>query len=111
MALNFEADIRRVLAKIPRGTVLTYGEVAKESGHPAASRAVGNFLARGEGDLPWWRVVTAKGRLVPGNEHEHAKRLRAEGVRLVNGRVHMYAGRLLCDRAVERDPPHREGRD
>jgi len=37
-------------------------------------------LASSDGTLPWWRVVTATGRLVPGNEPEHARRLRAEGV-------------------------------
>jgi hypothetical protein len=34
-------------------------------------------------------VVTVTGRLVPGNEREHASRLRAEGVRVANGRVVM----------------------
>jgi alkylated DNA nucleotide flippase Atl1 len=100
--LNFEDDIRRVLANIPRGTVLTYGEVAEESGHPGASRAVGNLLAHGDGALPWWRVVTSTGRLVPGNEREHAQRLNAEGVRVINGHVDMGTRRLLRDRDVKR---------
>lgn len=91
MALKFEDEIRRVLKNIPRGTVMTYGEVAEEAGHPTASRAVGTLLARGDGDFPWWRVVAANGRLVPGNEREHAKRLDAEGVRVTNGRVVMNA--------------------
>jgi methylated-DNA-protein-cysteine methyltransferase-like protein len=103
VALNFEDDIRRVLSDIPRGTVLTYGEVAEESGHPGASRAVGNLLAHGDSALPWWRVVTSTGRLVPGNELEHAKRLSAEGVRVTNGHVDMRARDL-------RPPQRREGR-
>jgi len=101
MALTFEEDIRRVLSNIPRGTVLTYGEVAEESGHPGASRAVGNLLAHGDGALPWWRVVTSTGRLVPGNEREHAQRLSAEGVRVTNGHVDMGARQLLRGRAVK----------
>jgi alkylated DNA nucleotide flippase Atl1 len=68
---------------------MTYGEVALEAGRPGAARAVGNILARCDGGLPWWRVVTATGRLVPGNEIEHASRLRGEGVRVTNGRVAM----------------------
>lgn len=103
MALNFEDDIRRVLANIPRGTVLTYGEVAVESGHPGASRAVGNLLAHGDDALPWWRVVTAKGRLVPGSEREHAKRLSAEGVNVTSGHVDMGARRSLRGGAVKRE--------
>lgn len=71
---------------IPVGVVVTYGEVALEAGAPGAARAVGGALAR-EDDLPWWRVVTADGRLVPGHEAEHARRLAAEGVPVSRGRV------------------------
>jgi hypothetical protein len=38
-------------------------------------------------------VVTANGRLVPGHEAEHARRLAAEGVALEGGRVRL-KGRL-----------------
>ena len=68
------------------GELATYGEVAEEAGYPGAARAVGNVIARSE-DLPWWRVVTSEGRLVPGHESEHARRLRSEGVRPSAGRV------------------------
>jgi methylated-DNA-protein-cysteine methyltransferase-like protein len=88
-APEFEDDVRRVLERLPSGTVMTYGEVALEAGHPGAARAVGTFLARGANGLPWWRVVTSTGRLVPGHERDHAQRLRAEGVRVANGRVAM----------------------
>ena len=88
---EFEDDVRRVLERLSSGTVMTYGEVALEAGHPGAARAVGTFLARGTTGLPWWRVVTSTGRLVPDHEVEHAQRLRAEGVRMANGRVVMRA--------------------
>ena len=78
-----------MIAAVPAGDVVTYGEVAAEAGYPGAARAVGHLLAKGGGELPWWRVVTSTGRLVPGHEREHAKRLRAEGVQLRNGRVRM----------------------
>jgi methylated-DNA-protein-cysteine methyltransferase-like protein len=65
---------------------MTYGEVAEEAGSPGAARAVGNLLARSDG-LPWWRVVTSTGRLVPGHEQDQATRLRAEGVIVSGGRV------------------------
>jgi methylated-DNA-protein-cysteine methyltransferase-like protein len=86
---EFEDDVRRVLERLTSGTVMTYGEVALEAGHPGAARAVGTFLARGATGLPWWRVVTSTGRLVPGHEREQAQRLRSEGVRMNNGRVVM----------------------
>ena len=88
---EFEDDVRRVLERLGRGTVMTYGEVALEAGHPGAARAVGSYLSRGGTGLPWWRVVTSTGRLVPGNEGEQAGLLRSEGVRVADGRVVMSA--------------------
>jgi methylated-DNA-protein-cysteine methyltransferase related protein len=77
---RFEQEVVRVLQSLRPGEVVTYGEVAAEAGFPGAARAVGHLLATSGDDLPWWRVVTASGRLVPGHEAEHARRLRAEGV-------------------------------
>ncbi len=68
---------------------MTYGEVALEAGHAGAARAVGTFLSRGGTGLPWWRVVTSTGRLVPGHEGEQVRLLRAEGVRVAGNRVVM----------------------
>lgn len=76
-----------VLQSLRPGDVMTYGEVATEAGHPGAARAVGRLLATSGDGLPWWRVVAADGRLVPGHEREHARRLRAEGVAVGGGRV------------------------
>ena len=81
-----EERVRQVVQELRKGEVATYGEVAEEAGFPGAARAVGNVLARGSG-LPWWRVVTASGRLVPGHESEHARRLRLEGLAIVDGHV------------------------
>jgi alkylated DNA nucleotide flippase Atl1 len=68
---------------------MTYGEVALEAGYPGAARAVGSFLSRGDPRLPWWRVVTSTGRLVPGNEQTQAELLVSEGVLVMNHRVVM----------------------
>ncbi len=82
----FELAVASVLDGLAEGDVVTYGEVAAEAGHPGAARAVGTFLRRRSG-YPWWRVIAASGRLVPGHEAEQAQRLRAEHVRVENGRV------------------------
>jgi methylated-DNA-protein-cysteine methyltransferase-like protein len=84
-APGFIEAVTAVIASIPRGEVMTYGEIALEAGYPGAARAVGHLLAGGGGDgseLPWWRVVNASGRLVPGHERTHARLLTAEGVQL-----------------------------
>ena len=84
---SFAARVGAVLVALRHGEVTTYGEVASEAGFPGAGRAVGRLLATSGADFPWWRVVTTEGRLVPGHEREHARRLRAEGVALRAGRV------------------------
>jgi methylated-DNA-protein-cysteine methyltransferase-like protein len=85
----FADRVRQVVAALPPGDVVTYGEVAALAGKPGAARGVGAVLAGSDGTLPWWRVVNAAGRLVPGHEREHARRLRAEGVTVdaATGRV------------------------
>ena len=87
---SFERAVGAVIASVPPGQVISYGDVAAEAGFPGAARAVGSFLRRSDG-LPWWRVVTATGRLVPGNETRHAALLAAEGVQVVDGHVRAVA--------------------
>ena len=87
-AAGFADRVVAVVAATRAGQVVTYGEVAAEAGRPRAARAVGAILrAAGGASLPWWRVVTAHGRLVPGHEDVHARRLRAEGVAVADGHV------------------------
>ena len=59
MGSTFEAAVHAVLAAVPVGEVVTYGEVAAEAGRPGAARAVGRVMATSDGELPWWRVVAA----------------------------------------------------
>ncbi len=84
---DFAAAVTAVLDGLAPGDVVTYGEVAAEAGFPGAARAVGRLLSQSDGAHPWWRVVNASGRLVPGHEAEHARRLVAEGVEVRDGRV------------------------
>jgi methylated-DNA-protein-cysteine methyltransferase-like protein len=83
---TFERRVVDAVRRLPPGEVVTYGEIAEEAGSPGAARAVGNVLARVEG-LPWWRVVTAAGRLAPGHERTQARLLRDEGVPVRAGQV------------------------
>jgi methylated-DNA-protein-cysteine methyltransferase-like protein len=87
--VTFADRAEEVIRALKPGEVVTYGEVATDAGRPGAARAVGHLLATRPADLPWWRVVTASGRLVPGHEAEHSRRLRAEGVRLRDGKVRL----------------------
>lgn len=85
----FETDVLEMIGSLQSGEIVTYGEVAAEVGKPGAARAVGSTLRRYGSDVPWWRVVAANGRLVPGGEQRQTQKLKAEGVPVRNGRVVM----------------------
>ncbi len=82
----FESAVVAVIQATKPGDVVSYGEVAAEAGYPGAARAVGGVLKRVDG-LPWWRVVTATGRLIPHGAQRQAALLRAEGVTVAGDRV------------------------
>ncbi|MGB8861231.1 MAG: MGMT family protein [Ilumatobacteraceae bacterium] len=76
-----------VIRSLREGEVVSYGDIAEVAGYPRMSRLVGRLLAITDDDLPWWRVVNAAGRLVPGNEREQTALLLAEGATVRNGFV------------------------
>jgi alkylated DNA nucleotide flippase Atl1 len=82
-----DAQIIAVVRSLREGEVVSYGDIAHDAGFASLSRRVGHLLAVSNDDLPWWRVVNSTGRLVPGAEREQARRLIAEGVTCVEGRV------------------------
>ena len=84
---GFAERVRAVIAGLSPGEVVSYGDVAAQAGYPGAARGVGRVLSSSGAGLPWWRVVMASGRLAPGKETVQARRLRAEGVTVRNGRV------------------------
>ncbi len=84
---ELQQRFRAVIADLVPGEVVSYGEVARRAGRRGAARAVGAFLSEHGSDLPWWRVVRADGRVAPHKPQEQARRLRAEGIDVVGGRV------------------------
>lgn len=60
---GFFATVHRMVRRIPRGRVTTYGHVAALCGKPRAARTVGwalHALPAGS-DVPWQRVINARG--------------------------------------------------
>jgi methylated-DNA-protein-cysteine methyltransferase-like protein len=84
---ELEDRVLDVLRALAPGEVVSYGDVAEDAGFPGRARAVGHILAVTAEPVPWWRVVTSSGRLVPGHEAQQAGRLRSEGVVVRSGRV------------------------
>jgi methylated-DNA-protein-cysteine methyltransferase-like protein len=85
--------IYEVVARIPRGKVATYGQVASLAGYPGQARQVGYALAGmpEDLDLPWHRVINAKGEVSPRtwtNMHEYQQALlEREGIAFRSGRL------------------------
>ena len=89
--------IYRVIRKIPRGKVASYGQIARLSGFPNHARLVGYALhaLRDDEDksVPWWRVINARGEISLGDfsgADLQRSLLEKEGVRFdLRGRVDM----------------------
>lgn len=54
-----------LVARIPPGRVMTYGQLALLAGRPGAARQAGYVLSglMGSEELPWQRVINAQGRV------------------------------------------------
>jgi methylated-DNA-protein-cysteine methyltransferase-like protein len=84
-----------VVAAIPRGRVASYSAIAARAGLPGRARMIGKVLgeAPDRERLPWHRVLRADGHIgIPAgtaSHREQCRRLRAEGVTVVDGRVAM----------------------
>jgi methylated-DNA-protein-cysteine methyltransferase-like protein len=94
VASDAHPRIWAVVRRVPRGRVATYGQIAREAGMPRHARLVGYALHRVpiDGDVPWQRVVNARGeislRSEPGAEDVQRGLLEAEGVELdARGRI------------------------
>src|SRR5262249_7410205 len=59
--IRFHRAVYRLVEKIPRGRVMTYGQIAAILGWPRAARAVGQAMRHCPADVPWHRVVNAQG--------------------------------------------------
>lgn len=83
-SLSFHDRVLAFVKKIPRGSVLTYKEVAKLCGSPKAFRAVGNILNKNhDPKIPCHRVIRSDGKTGGYNRGAKQKRrlLRQEGVK------------------------------
>lgn len=84
----FYRDVYEASRKIPSGKTVTYGELAKAVGRPAAARAVGQALSKNPIMLivPCHRIVGSSGNAVgfsaPGGVQTKARMLALEGARI-----------------------------
>ena len=82
---KFDHQVWQVVAAIPPGRVMGYGEVARAAGFPRYSRMVSAALGRSPEPLPWFRVVRSNRTLAfevgSSSYREQAQLLKQEGVR------------------------------
>lgn len=84
---DFSMRVCALVAQIPKGRVMTYGQIAAMCGNAGAARIVGGIAHFGDPDLPWQRVVNKQGGLAsgyPGGKEGHKQALELEGVEVGN---------------------------
>jgi methylated-DNA-protein-cysteine methyltransferase-like protein len=88
--VTLKAAVLALVARIPRGRVATYGQLAALAGKPRSARAVGRVMSQADG-VPWHRVVNSQGGIsrrarMTGMMTQRI-RLEQEGVAFRRGRV------------------------
>lgn len=99
----FKKRVLEIVQVIPKGKVMSYGQIALYAGFPRASRQVGQVL-RDHGEVEgvaWWRVVNQKGAIsIKGNltadRDLQKKLLEAEGVEVNDFQVDMGRYRFIA---------------
>lgn len=94
---NFRVRVEALVAQIPQGRVMTYGQLAALCGNARAARIVGGIAHFGDPRLPWQRVVNKQGGLAsgyPGGWAGHKAALEAEGIE-VSDEYRVNIGKLL----------------
>src|SRR5438270_4047584 len=101
---GFRERVEALVAQIPKGRVMTYGQIAALCGNARAARIVGGIAHFGDPNLPWQRVVNKQGGLAagyPGGRAGHKQVLEAEGL-AVNADYHVNIDELLWRPAATR---------
>ena len=79
---EYTDQVLEVVATIPSGRVMTYGDVAWVFGRPGA-RAVGMVLRYHGSGVPWWRVIRAGGHPPTGHADSARVHYESEGTPLL----------------------------
>ena len=88
---DFTKNVIEIIQSIPKGKVMTYGQIASKAGNPWGSRQVSIILHSMSKtyQLPWHRVINSKGTISLTGEgaYMQAQRLADEGVEVKNGKI------------------------
>ncbi len=84
---NFRQTVYTIMAQVPAGRVITYGDMAGLAGQAHAGRVVGGIAHYGDPGLPWHRLVNRFGGLASGfhgGREVQAQLLADEGIECQN---------------------------
>jgi len=82
---QYREHVYKIVRRIPRGRVMTYGQIAYILGEGYTPRTVGFVMAASNNKTPWHRVINSQGRcstgrvLLPTNKQQ--RMLETEGVK------------------------------
>lgn len=90
---QLEQETYDFLKLIPKGKVVTYGQIAEHLGNKGLARVVGHILHNNPSEelFPCYKVVNSQGKLAPqfvfGGIDEQKSRLEKDGIKVVNNKV------------------------
>lgn len=91
MDSKFKNDVYDLVGSIPKGKVMTYGQIALLCGHPGAARVVGQIAHFGPNELPWHRVVKKDGVMAsgftPDGRKGQARLLKEDGIKVYQDKL------------------------
>ncbi|MCJ8010066.1 MGMT family protein [Lederbergia wuyishanensis] len=101
----FTEKVIAIIQSIPRGSVATYGQIARLAGSPRGARQVSRILhsMSSKYKLPWHRVVNAKGEIViadPETAFQQQLLLESEGIEVIKNNqinLHQYQWKKIED--------------
>jgi alkylated DNA nucleotide flippase Atl1 len=82
---EYAERVLEVTERIPRGRVMSYGDIAEYLGE-GGPRQVGRIMSQWGGGVAWWRVIHADGSFLAGHEREALARYLEEGTPLRRAR-------------------------
>ena len=93
---TFAERVYALVRQVPKGSVITYGAIARVLGEPGKARQVGWAMAACPEDarVPAHRVINARGEVSGGQTMRRRKQLKADGV------VFLQDGRVDLDRCL-----------
>jgi methylated-DNA-protein-cysteine methyltransferase related protein len=105
--MNFFQQVYEIVKKIPKGSVMTYGQVARALGTRDARRIGQALHTNRDRHVPCHRVVFADGSLASeyafGGAEEQKKKLKSEGIIFIDNKVNFGYNHLILKESEEND--------